>query len=114
VAQVDHGQGNVVATHEVYILAIRSHEQIPESVDPGKGALAGKTMFVDVGIEEALATAFGVPAVASVFGNTGNDTMIEAHFASRSAMKRTIGIEVSALKTEAQALHRLQQSVGGA
>jgi hypothetical protein len=63
VVQVDQGEGNGVATHEVHILPIKTDEQSPESVDPAKGALTGKTMFVDVGIEEALTTSFGMLAL---------------------------------------------------
>lgn len=110
-AQVDHRESDVVATHEVHILAIKTDEQSSEFVDPGKGALTGKTMFVDVGIEKALTTSFGMLAVAPVFGNVRNDTMIEAHFTSRFGVKSTIGIEVSTLKIEALALHELEGSL---
>ena len=107
-AQIDHSESDVVATHEVHILAIKTYEQSPEFVDPGKGALAGKTVFVDVWIEEALTASLGMLAVAPVFGNVGDDTMIEAHFASRIGIESTVGIEESALKNEAQALHELE------
>ena len=110
-AQVDHRESDVVTTHEVHILAIKTYEQSSEFVDPGKGTLAGKTMFVGIGIEKALATSFGMLAVAPVFGNVGNDTMIEADFASRFGIKSTIGIEVSTLKIEAQAFHELEGSL---
>ena len=110
-AQVDHRESDEVATHEVDILAIKTDEQSPEFVDPGKGALTGKTMFVDVGIEEALTTSFRMLAVAPVFGNVRNDTVIEAHFASRFGIKSTISIEVSTLRIEAQALHGLEGSL---
>jgi len=47
-------------------------------------------------------------AAAAVLGNVGDDTMIEAHFGRGFGVTSTIGIEVSALKTEAQALHGLE------
>ena len=107
-AQVDHRESDVVATHEVHILAVKTDEQSSEFVDPGKGTLTGKTMFVDVGIEKTLTTAFGMLAAAPVFGNVRNDTMIEAHLASRFGVKGAVGIEESPLKVETEAFHRLE------
>jgi hypothetical protein len=65
-------------------------------------------MLVDVGIEEPLATPFGMFAVAAVFGNIGNDTVIEAHFASGFGIESAISVEVSPLKVEPQTLHELE------
>ena len=65
-------------------------------------------MFVDGGIEETLATAFGMLAVALVFSNVGNDTVIEAHFACCSGIKSSVGIEESGLKMKTQTLHELE------
>ena len=106
--QVDHGKGDVMTTHEVHVLAIKSYEQGSELVNPGEGAFAGETVFVDRRVEQALATALGVLAVTLVFSDVGDDAVIEAHFASRACVKGAIGVEESSLKGETEAFHHLK------
>lgn len=109
--QVNHSKSDVMITYEIDILAFKTYQQGSEFVNPGKRTFAGKAMLVDGRVEETLATAFGMLAVALVFSNVGNEAMIETHFARCSGIKSFIGIEESALKMKTQMLHELEGSL---
>ena len=62
-------------------------------------------MFVNVGIEEAFATAFRFLAIALVFSDVGNEAIIEADFTSGTRVKRTVGVEIGTSDIQSEPLH---------
>ncbi len=79
------------------IFAFKSDQQCPEGVNPGKGALNHKVIFVHVSIKMALPAPFDRFSIALVFINIGGDATIPEHFAHSLDVKAAIGIEYRTL-----------------
>ena len=77
-------------------LAVKANEQRSKLVYPGETALRGEAALVDVGVEEALASAFGSLAIALVFWDVRDQAMIETGLARLTGVKSGIGVEVRA------------------
>ena len=50
-AQIDHSKGDEMATQEKHILAVKPDQQSAKLVYPGKRALTGETVFVDLWVK---------------------------------------------------------------
>ena len=103
--QVDHGEGDVVSTHEVDIFTVETEQQRPKLINPGKGTLVGKAMSVDLRIEQPLAALPGMLAIPAVLSDVGYQAMVEAHLACRSGIEGAVGVEVCTLKVKPQTFH---------
>ena len=66
--QVDHSKGDVMTAKKIHIFAVKAQQQGSKLIDPGEGALTGKTMFVNIGREKSFASAFRPLTVAPVYG----------------------------------------------
>jgi hypothetical protein len=89
----------------VDIFAFKSDQQCPECVNPGKGALNHKVIFVHVSIKMALPAPSDRFSVALVFINIGDDATIPEHFAHSMGVKAAIGIEYRTLVVQITAFH---------
>lgn len=107
-AQIDHGKSNEMSAQKVSILAFEPDQQSFEFINPGESAFTGKAPFVDFSIEQAFAASFGRFAIALVFVNVRNNTMIEAGFAGILGVKSLVGIEEGPLDIKFQTLHRFE------
>lgn len=106
--QVNHGKSEMMSTKKVGVFAVKTKQQSAELVDPGETALAGEAAFIDLRVEEAFPSALGAFAVALVFGNVGNDTVIKADLTSIAGVEGTIGIEESTSDLQRQAFHEAE------
>ena len=83
-----------MATHKVDFLEIKTNKNSAKLVNPSESTFTDKAVFVDRRVEQAFAAAFGRFPVALVFGDVGNELVIEADFAGVTGVKGTVGIEV--------------------
>jgi hypothetical protein len=83
-----------MTAHAIDLFYVETHQEGAKFINPGKGAFTAEAILIDFWVKQALATAFGVLAVAFVFGNVGNDLMGEADLASLPSIKGAIGIKV--------------------
>lgn len=86
-----------MSPQEASIVPFKPNQQPFEFVDPGKRTLGTKSILVDVGIEKALPTPFGLLPITRILGNVGDQAVIEASFTGFSGIKAHIGVEISAL-----------------
>lgn len=103
--QVNQSESEMMSAKKIGVLAVKTDQQSPELVYPGETALTGEAAFVDFGIEQAFAPTLGLLAIAFVFGDVGNDTVIETDFTGLKRIKSTVGIEKSSGNQESQSLH---------
>ena len=94
-AQIDHGESNVVSSQETSIVPFKPNEQPLEFVDPGESTFGGKATAIDCCVEEPLTTSFGLLAIALILWNVGNHAVIEASFASFAGIEGRISVEIS-------------------
>ena len=106
--QVDQCESDVMRTQKVSILAVEADEQGTELVDPGETALIGEAVLVDCGVEQALAPSLWLFAVACVFGDIGDELMIETHAACLTGVKGSVGVEVSPGNPQTKPFHRFE------
>ena len=93
-----------MATHEVDILQVKTDDQGAKFVKPSESAFAGKAIFVDYRVEQASAAQFDRVPVAPVFGDIGNDVVIETDFPSIAGVESTVRVEESPGNRQAKAL----------
>lgn len=106
--QVDQSKSDVMRTQEVGILAVEADEQGAELVDPGETALTGKAVFVDLGVEQALAPSLWLFPVPYVFRDIRDELVIEAHAACVTGVKGSVGVEVGPGNRQTKPFHRLE------
>lgn len=106
--QVDKGISQIMASQEKGCFAIKTQNQGSKLVDPSESVFAGEALFVDGGIEQALASAFHSLAVARVLGNVGDDFVVKAYLVSRFGIEGAVGIEKCADKGQPQAFEALE------
>ena len=106
--QVDERENDMMRTQEMGILAVIADQQSAELVDPGEIAFAAEAPFVDVGVEQALASASGRLAVALVLCDVRDHLVVEAHLARRTGVERAVRVEERTGKRQTQALHALE------
>jgi hypothetical protein len=70
--QVDHRKGNVMSPQEASIVPFKPNEQTFEFVYPGKSAFGTEAALIDLSIEKALPTPFGLLPVTPVLWNVGD------------------------------------------
>jgi len=97
-----------MSTKEVDIFAIKADQQSAKLVDPGKAALTGETLFVNIRIEQAFTSAFRCFAVPFVFDHVGNRPVIEADFAGVTGIEGTVSIEKCTSNRQSQWFHHLK------
>jgi len=90
--------------------AVKANQQGTELVHPGERPLAAEAQLVDLRIEQAFASAFGLFAGALVFRHIGNELVVEARPAGGFGVKSGIGVEVTADKRNAEPLDELESS----
>lgn len=82
-----------MCTQETDIIPLKANQQAFEFVHPRKGAFGTKASGIDRRIEQALAPAFGLVAIARVLRDVGDQAMIETGLARLAGIKRHIRIE---------------------
>ena len=85
-----------MGTQEASIVPFKANQQAFEFVHPRKGAFRTEASRIDRRIEQALAPAFSLLAIARVLRDVGNQTMIETGLARLAGVKRHIRIEICA------------------
>jgi hypothetical protein len=103
-AEVDHSKGDVMRAQKTRIIAFKANQQALELVNPREGAFRAKAMLVDICVEVAFASSFGLLAITNVFRNIGDQAVIEADFARFTGVKGLIGIEIASLNHQTEAL----------
>jgi hypothetical protein len=101
----------MMSTQKISIFIIKADQQRPKLVDPGEAALTGETLFVNVGIEQALTPAPGLFAITLVFGNVGDNQMIETDLAGGAGIKSGVGIEVGSGYHQAKPFHGFESGL---
>src|SRR5258708_23852077 len=109
--QVDQGKGEMMACQEIGVLEVKTDQKGTELVNPGERTFTDKTVFVDLSIEQAFASALDRFTIALVFSNVGHDLMIEAPFARFFRVKSTIRIEEGTGNDQAPVFHGFESSL---
>ena len=91
--KVEEGKGEVESSQEIHSRAVHTDEQGTEGIQPGKGTLNTEAFFVDKRVEQAFTTALRRFLVAGIKGDVGDEVMIEAKFAERLGVERTICVQ---------------------
>ena len=86
--------------YPVDIFALKSNEERPKCVNPGKGPFNGKTILIDFSIKVALSTAFRRLSATFVFRNVGFDAIVPEPFAYHLRIKACIRVEDRTLIVE--------------
>ncbi len=95
------------------VFALKANQERPEFVNPGKGAFNYEAVLIDIPIKVPFSAAFAGLAIAFIFINIGNNTIIPEHFANYTGIKATVSIEHSTLIAETIALHVLKELFEG-
>lgn len=106
--EVDESIHDVMCTHEVCCLAVKSDQQGTELVNPSKRALTGKAQLVDIRFEETFGAAFGLFAGAFVCHDVRNDFMVEACPACGFGVKGRVSVEIAPNDRNAQPFDELE------
>ena len=110
-AQVNQGKYEVMTAQEVGIVAVITQSQGTKFIDPGKGSFTGKPLRVDRFVEEPLPSPFDPLTITLIFGDVGNDSMIETDFASSTGIEGAIRIEVGAGNRDAAAFDAFESGL---
>ena len=109
--QVNHSESDMMAAEKVGIFAIKADEQRAELVNPGETPFTGETLPVNRRVEQAFTSALGLFAVARVFRDVGNKTLIEAHFTGIPGIEGAVGIEPRPSKGQPQPVEGLESGL---
>src|SRR5258706_2968716 len=101
----------MVRGQETSDFTVKTDEQGPKLIEPGKRTLTDEATFVDLSIKQTFTTAFGKLPITLVFGNVGHNFVIEADFTRVATIKSTIGIEEGTSNGEAQFFHRFERGL---
>jgi hypothetical protein len=80
IPQVNHGKSNEGCAKEVDIFAVKTNKEMTKLVNPGEGTLGDKAVFVNVFVKQTLGAWFSFVAVADIFRDVGNESMIKTDF----------------------------------
>ena len=108
-AQVNHGESDMMATEKVDIFAIITEQQSPKLVDPSETAFTSEALLVNKGIEQPFTPA--LDSLALVLGDVGDKALIETDFAGRTGIESTVGIEQRPGDDQPQAFHHFESGL---
>lgn len=97
-----------MSAQKVDIFSVITDQQSAKLVDPGEGTLTSETLVVDVGIEQAFSSSLGLLPIAGIFGDVGDQPVIEADFAPIARIESTVGVEKGTDKGQSQLFHLLE------
>ena len=90
--KVDECVSDIVSAHKMSGFTVIANQQCAELVNPGEGPFAAEAALVDFRIEGTFGSAFSSFARALVFGDVGNELVVEARPASGFGVKGRVGI----------------------
>ena len=97
-----------MSAQKVDSFPIIADQQSAKPVDPGEGTLTGEALVVDMVIEQAFSSALGLLAIAGIFGDVGDQPVIEADFAPIAAIESAVGVEKGTDTGQSQLFHLLE------
>ncbi len=90
------------------IFTLKSNQERPELINPGKCAINNTVVLVDISIKVPFSAAFDGRAIAFILINIWNDAMIPKHVARRTRIKAATSIEQGMLIVQSKAAHVLK------
>src|SRR5262249_28085549 len=110
-SQVDQRIGHQLHAIVPLLDTFKSEQQPLEFIFPGKGPLDTHPQGMDDGVEQPLAPALGVLAVAGVLCDVGDHPRIENALTIRSGVKAAVEIDISPSEVQADLFRHLLQGV---